>query len=138
MLALAHEFPDLQESTMYGSPALKLGKRLVACVASHRSAEPGSVVVRTDFAQRAALLGPRDLAADFRDVDKGLAKLHGQKPHGEFQGFVLQSIATLRSRVNRAANSIIGNCPKCSRLSLLAAADRARPATPPRLAAARL
>src|SRR6476469_3278207 len=41
---------------MYGSPALKLGKRLVVCVAIHRSAEPGSLVVRTDFDQRAALL----------------------------------------------------------------------------------
>jgi hypothetical protein len=54
--AIAHEFPDLQESTTYGSPALKLGKRLVACVAVHRSAEPGSLVVRTDFDQRDALL----------------------------------------------------------------------------------
>ena len=54
--ALGRDFPDLQESTMYGSPALKLGKRLVACLAIHRSAEPGSLVVRTDFEQRAALL----------------------------------------------------------------------------------
>ena len=54
--AIGREFPDLQESTMYGSPALKLGKRLVACLAVHRSAEPGSLVVRTDFDQRAALL----------------------------------------------------------------------------------
>ena len=54
--ALAYNFPDLQESTIYGSPALKLGKRLVACVAIHRSAEPESLVVRTDFDQRAALL----------------------------------------------------------------------------------
>jgi hypothetical protein len=54
--ALGREFPDLQESTMYGSPALKLGKRLVACLAIHRSAEPGSLVVRTDFEQRSALL----------------------------------------------------------------------------------
>ena len=55
--ALAREFPDLRESTMYGSPALKLGRRLVACVAIHRSAEQGSLVVRTDFGQRSALLG---------------------------------------------------------------------------------
>lgn len=53
---LRRDFPDLQESTMYGSPALKLGKRLVACIAIHSSAEPGSLVVRTDFEQRAALL----------------------------------------------------------------------------------
>jgi hypothetical protein len=49
-------FADLQESTMYGSPALKLGKRLLACLAIHRSAESGSLVVRTDFEQRAAFL----------------------------------------------------------------------------------
>jgi hypothetical protein len=55
--ALGREFQDLHESTMYGSPALKLGKRLVACLAIHRSAEPGSLVVRTDFEQRSALLG---------------------------------------------------------------------------------
>ena len=54
--ALGREFPDLCEGTMYGSPALKLGKRPVACVAIHRSAEPGSLVVRTDFEQRSALL----------------------------------------------------------------------------------
>lgn len=41
---------------MYGSPALKLGKRLVACLAIHRSAEPGSLVLRTDFEQRSALI----------------------------------------------------------------------------------
>lgn len=55
--AVGREFPDLFEGTMYGSPALKLGKRLVACVAIHRSAEPGSLVVRTDFEHRSALLG---------------------------------------------------------------------------------
>jgi hypothetical protein len=54
--AWGREFPDLSEGTMYGSPALKLGKRLVACLAIHRSAEPGSLVVRTDFEQRAGLL----------------------------------------------------------------------------------
>src|SRR5215472_5593416 len=55
--ALGREFRDLHESKMYGSPALKLGKRLVACRAIHRSAEPGSLVVSTDFEQRSALLG---------------------------------------------------------------------------------
>ncbi len=54
--ALGREFPGLQESTIYGSPALKLGNRLVACLAVHRSAEPGSLVLRTDFEHRAALL----------------------------------------------------------------------------------
>jgi hypothetical protein len=54
--ALGRELQDLHETTMYGSPALKLGKRLVACLPTHRSAEPGSLVVRTDFEQRSALM----------------------------------------------------------------------------------
>ena len=49
------EFPDLQESTMYGSPP-QTRKRLVPCLAIHRFAEPGSLVVQTDFEQRSALL----------------------------------------------------------------------------------
>jgi hypothetical protein len=53
--ALTREFQDLQESTIYGWPAIELGNRLVACVAVHGSAEAGSPVVRTDFEQRAAL-----------------------------------------------------------------------------------
>jgi hypothetical protein len=48
--------PGVEEGTMYGSPALKLGARLVACIASHRSAEPESLVVRTNFDERAAML----------------------------------------------------------------------------------
>lgn len=52
----ARKFPDVEETTMYGSPALKLGKRLVACLAVHRSAEPGSLIIRSDLEQRAALL----------------------------------------------------------------------------------
>jgi hypothetical protein len=54
--AIAREFPDVHETTMWGSPAIKLGKRLVACMASHKSAEPDSLVVRTDYEQRPALL----------------------------------------------------------------------------------
>ena len=54
--AIAREFEDLEEGTTFGSPAIKLGKRLVACMAIHRSAEPGSLVVRTDFEQRADFL----------------------------------------------------------------------------------
>ena len=41
---------------MYGSPALKVHGRLLTCLAIHKSAEPASLVVRTDFDERAALL----------------------------------------------------------------------------------
>lgn len=41
---------------MYGAPALKVRGKLVACMASHKSAEAGSLVVRIDFEQRAELV----------------------------------------------------------------------------------
>ena len=50
------ELAGVEESTMYGAPALKVHGALLACLPSHRSAEPGSVVLRVDFADRAALL----------------------------------------------------------------------------------
>lgn len=48
--------PDVEQSTAYGSPALKVRGMLMACVPSHRSAEPGSLMVRVGFDDRAELL----------------------------------------------------------------------------------
>jgi hypothetical protein len=47
---------DVEESTMYGSLALKVRGNLLACMAINKSAEPGSLGVRVDFDQRDALL----------------------------------------------------------------------------------
>ena len=41
---------------MYGAPALKVGGKWFACIASHSSAEPNTLAVRMDFAQRDALV----------------------------------------------------------------------------------
>jgi hypothetical protein len=48
--------PDVEEGTMYGTPALKVRGKMFACIASHKSAEPNTLVVRIDFAQRDELL----------------------------------------------------------------------------------
>lgn len=48
--------PGVAESTMYGAPALKVHGNLLACIPSHRSAEPDSLAVRVDFEDRAELL----------------------------------------------------------------------------------
>jgi hypothetical protein len=48
--------PGVEESTAYGSPALKVHGKLLACVPAHRSVEPGSLVVRVGFDDRAELL----------------------------------------------------------------------------------
>jgi hypothetical protein len=48
--------PDVQEGTMYGAPALKVRGRMFACMASHKSAEPNTLVVIVGFDQRNALI----------------------------------------------------------------------------------
>ena len=48
--------PGVEEGTAYGSPALKVHGKLLACLPAHRSAEPGSLVVRVDFDDRTELL----------------------------------------------------------------------------------
>src|SRR5216684_7876224 len=47
---------DVEESTIYRSPALKVRGKLLACIPIHKSAEPDSVAVRIDFARRAELM----------------------------------------------------------------------------------
>jgi hypothetical protein len=48
--------PGVEESTAYGSPALKVRGKLLACVPTHRSAEPNSLAVRVGFDDRTELL----------------------------------------------------------------------------------
>jgi hypothetical protein len=48
--------PDVEEGTAWGVPALKVRGKFLACMASHKSAEPNSLVVRIDFDQRDALI----------------------------------------------------------------------------------
>jgi hypothetical protein len=48
--------PGVEASTAWGAPALKVHGKLMACVPTHRSAEPGSLMVRVGFDDRAELL----------------------------------------------------------------------------------
>ena len=48
--------PDVEESTAFGTPALKVHGQLLACPAINKSAEPGSIVVRIDFDTREELI----------------------------------------------------------------------------------
>ena len=53
---LGLSLPDVEEGTTYGTPALKVRGKMFACIASHKSAEPGTLVIRMDFAQRDELI----------------------------------------------------------------------------------
>jgi hypothetical protein len=78
--------PDVEEGTMYGTPALKLRGKFLACMASHKSAEPNTLVVCVDFEQRDAMI------ADDPDT-------YYLKPH--YVGY--PSVLVRLSRVSREA-----------------------------------
>jgi hypothetical protein len=53
---LAVGLADVEDGTAYGSPALKVRGKLLACLAVHTSAERDSLVVRLGFDQRDVLV----------------------------------------------------------------------------------
>ena len=53
---IALALPDVEESTIHGAPSLKARGKLLACPAIHRSAEPDTIAVRIDRAERAKLV----------------------------------------------------------------------------------
>ena len=49
---LGVKLPDVVLDKYFGLPALKLAGQMLACMASHKSAEPNTLVVRIDFLER--------------------------------------------------------------------------------------
>jgi hypothetical protein len=55
-IAIGRALPDVEVTTTWGASALKVRGKLFACVAINKSAEPNSMVVRMDMAQRDLLI----------------------------------------------------------------------------------
>ena len=49
---LGVKLPGVAVDKYFGMPALKLDGQMLACIASHKSAEPNTLVVRIDFFER--------------------------------------------------------------------------------------
>ena len=54
--SIGRTLPDVEVTTTYGQPALKVRGKMFVCIASHKSAEPNTLVVMVDFADRDALV----------------------------------------------------------------------------------
>jgi hypothetical protein len=54
--AIGRALPDVDVTTAWGQPALKVHGKMFVCIASHKSAEPNSLVVMMPFADRDALV----------------------------------------------------------------------------------
>jgi hypothetical protein len=54
--SIGRTLPDVEVTTAWNTPALKVRGRMFVCLASHKSAEPDTLVVMMDFADRDALV----------------------------------------------------------------------------------
>jgi hypothetical protein len=54
--AIGRTLPDVEVTTTWGKAALKVRGRMFVCMASHKSAEPDTMVVMMDFATRDMLI----------------------------------------------------------------------------------
>ena len=75
--------PDVEETTSWGAPALKVRGTMFVCQAINKAAEPNSLVVRMDIAQRDALVDEdpdvyylKDHYVDYPCVLVRLARVH--------------------------------------------------------------
>jgi hypothetical protein len=54
--SIGRGLPDVEVTTTWGQPTLKVRGKMFVCIASHKSAEPNTLVVMMDFADRDALV----------------------------------------------------------------------------------
>jgi len=54
--AIGRTLPDVEVTTSWGQPTLKVRGRMFVCIAANKSAEPNTLVVMMDFADRDALI----------------------------------------------------------------------------------
>jgi hypothetical protein len=54
--AIGRTLPDVEVTTSWGQPTLKVNGRMFVCGASHKSAEPDTLVVMMDIADRDLLI----------------------------------------------------------------------------------
>ena len=54
--SIVRTLPDVEVTTTWGKPTLKVGGKMFVCIASHKSAEPNTLVVRMNVADRDALI----------------------------------------------------------------------------------
>jgi hypothetical protein len=53
---MALALPQVEQGTIHGAPSLKVGGKLLCCPALHSSAEPDTLAIRIDHAERTKLI----------------------------------------------------------------------------------
>lgn len=105
--SIGRTLPDVEVTTTWGQPTLKVHGRMFVCIASHKSAEPDTLVVMMDFADRDALLADdpdtyylKDHYVNYPCVLVRLSRVHADALHDLVTGahrFVSAKAAKKRS-----------------------------------------
>jgi hypothetical protein len=87
--AIGRTLPDVELTTSWGQPALKVRGTTFVSTATHKSAEPDTLVVRMDIAERDALIADdpdtyylKDHYVGYPCVLVRLARVHADALHG--------------------------------------------------------
>lgn len=108
IMRLASDLPGVQRSTAYGSPALTVNGKMFACIPTHRSAEPDSLAIRIDFADRDELIAADPATFYLKDhyVDYACVLVRLRRIHDDALRDLLHMgwrfMSGKRSRVRRA------------------------------------
>ena len=87
--AIGRTLPDVEVTTTWGKPALKVRGKMFVCIPSHKSAEPDSLVVMMAIPDRDALVAEdpgtyylKDHYVGYPCVLVRLARVHPDALHG--------------------------------------------------------
>src|ERR1700728_2057552 len=84
ILKAAQTLPNVEQTTSWGAPALKVGGKMMACVPTNKQAEPNSFLFRMDRTQRAAMIAEQPslyyAPPHYQDYDAVLVRLDRLTP----------------------------------------------------------
>ena len=111
--AIGRMLPDVEQTTTWGKETLKVRGTMFVCMASHKSAEPDTLVVMMDIADRDALIEDdpdvyylQDHYVGYPCILVRLAKVHADALRGLVVGahrYVTEKKKKPRRRVTRSA-----------------------------------
>ena len=103
--AIARTLPEVEVSIYWGQPALKAKGQMLVCMASHKSAEPNTLVVRMAISDRDALIEEQPETYYLKDHYVGypcvlvrLSKVH----RDALRGLILGALHFVSTKAKRA------------------------------------
>ena len=106
--------PDVEEGTAYGTPALRIGGKLLCCIASHKSAEPNTLVVMIPFDRRDEMIEAEPDVYYLKDHYVGypcvLVRL-GRVPEDALKDLLLMAHRFVKARARESRRTGRGKTP---------------------------